>query len=146
MPVPLANEVALRLRAHARDASDCLARRKARLRPGKGLLPWAEIGVQMKLCLGARIGLARNTDFAEAAGSIRLKVRALIETAAAVLLLALAGFATLDMACATGARAAEPVRLVMVDATGCRFCAKWTADVGSTYAESAEGHFAPLER
>ena len=40
----------------------------------------------------------------------------------------------------------EPVRLIMVEAQGCRFCAQWHADIGPAYANSLEGKFAPLVR
>lgn len=42
--------------------------------------------------------------------------------------------------------AAEDLRLVMVEEAGCRFCAKWDADVGRDYAASDEGRRAPLQR
>ena len=38
------------------------------------------------------------------------------------------------------------VRLVMVEAAGCRFCAQWHAEIGPTYPNSEEGKFAPLKR
>jgi len=34
--------------------------------------------------------------------------------------------------------------LIMVDDAGCIYCARWRAEVGPTYARSAEGRFAPL--
>lgn len=44
------------------------------------------------------------------------------------------------------ARAAPPVRLIMVEEPGCRFCRKWDAEIGIGYPKSAEGRFAPLLR
>jgi hypothetical protein len=38
------------------------------------------------------------------------------------------------------------IRLVMVEETGCRFCARWNAEIGGAYEASAEGRFAPLNR
>jgi len=38
------------------------------------------------------------------------------------------------------------VRLVMVDEAGCPYCARWDAEVGVGYPNSAEGRFAPLVR
>jgi hypothetical protein len=49
-------------------------------------------------------------------------------------------------------QAAEPaegtdaIRLIMVEAPGCRFCALWHAEIGPAYPTSAEGRFAPLVR
>ena len=40
--------------------------------------------------------------------------------------------------------ASETVRLIMVEAEGCRFCAQWHADIGPAYPKSLEGKFAPL--
>jgi hypothetical protein len=45
---------------------------------------------------------------------------------------------------ATGA--ALPLRLIMVEEKGCRFCMRWNAEVGSVYAHTREGRLAPLER
>ncbi len=45
-----------------------------------------------------------------------------------------------------GSPTAEPVRLIMVEAPGCRFCAQWHAELGAAYANSAEAQFAPLLR
>jgi len=42
------------------------------------------------------------------------------------------------------APAEDPLRLVMVEAIGCRFCAQWHADIGAAYPQSPEGQFAPL--
>ncbi len=39
-----------------------------------------------------------------------------------------------------------PLRLIMVEETGCRFCMKWDADVGASYAHSRQGAVAPLLR
>jgi len=46
------------------------------------------------------------------------------------------------------ATAAPPsgIRLLMVEEPGCRFCRMWDADIGRSYARSAAGRFAPLER
>lgn len=41
---------------------------------------------------------------------------------------------------------AAPARLIMVEEAGCRFCAKWDADVGRSYGTSDAGRFAPLVR
>lgn len=43
-------------------------------------------------------------------------------------------------------RASDAVRLVMVEAPGCRFCAQWHAEIGPAYPDSPEGRFAPLVR
>ncbi len=40
----------------------------------------------------------------------------------------------------------ERYKLVMVEEAGCVYCARWHAEVGPAYANSAEGKFAPLER
>lgn len=45
-----------------------------------------------------------------------------------------------------GAATGSSVRLLMVEEAGCRFCALWDAEVGSAYARSPEGRFAPLKR
>jgi thioredoxin-related protein len=42
--------------------------------------------------------------------------------------------------------AAEDHTLVMVEDLGCVHCARWHAEVGGPYANSAEGRFAPLRR
>lgn len=34
----------------------------------------------------------------------------------------------------------------MVEEAGCVYCARWHAEVGTAYANSAEGRFAPLRR
>lgn len=44
------------------------------------------------------------------------------------------------------ADASEPVRLIMVEAKGCRFCAQWHTEIGPAYPASLEGKFAPLLR
>lgn len=46
---------------------------------------------------------------------------------------------------ATFAAGSGPV-LIMVEETGCRFCLKWEAEIGHTYAQSPEGRFAPIKR
>lgn len=43
-------------------------------------------------------------------------------------------------------RAASPIRLVMVEEPGCRFCQKWHAEIGRGYRNTDEGRFAPLKR
>lgn len=43
-------------------------------------------------------------------------------------------------------RSASPVRLVMVEEPGCRFCRQWDAEIAPGYRKSAEGRFAPLKR
>lgn len=40
----------------------------------------------------------------------------------------------------------DRVTLLMVEQPGCRFCAKWNADIGPAYEQSVEGKFAPLMR
>ena len=45
-----------------------------------------------------------------------------------------------------GAHASERFKLVMVEAAGCVYCARWHAEVGHAYTNSAEGRFAPLQR
>ena len=56
------------------------------------------------------------------------------------------------LAAGFGAIAAAPTRaqgshaLVMVEEPGCVYCARWHAEVGPAYANSAEGRFAPLRR
>jgi hypothetical protein len=42
--------------------------------------------------------------------------------------------------------ASAPLRLIMVEEVGCRFCMRWDADVGTAYAHSWEGAVAPLQR
>ena len=42
--------------------------------------------------------------------------------------------------------AASPIRLVMVEEPGCRFCQKWHAEIGRGYRNTDEGRFAPLKR
>ena len=68
------------------------------------------------------------------------------------LLMALAVMALLPLA-APGmtARAdltgkASGAQLIMVEDPGCPYCARWDAEVGISYAASAEGRFAPLVR
>ena len=34
----------------------------------------------------------------------------------------------------------------MVEEPGCRFCRKWSEEIGPGYRKSAEGRFAPLKR
>lgn len=41
---------------------------------------------------------------------------------------------------------AAGIRLVMVEAPGCRFCIKWHAEIGKGYGRTEEGRFAPLKR
>ena len=42
--------------------------------------------------------------------------------------------------------AAKAAELVMVEAPGCHWCAKWNEDIGPSYPKTAEGQFAPLRR
>ena len=49
-------------------------------------------------------------------------------------------------AAGSSARAAPVYQLVMVEEPGCVYCARWHAEVGPAYANSAEGKFAPLMR
>ena len=58
----------------------------------------------------------------------------------------MAAFAFVSLTWAGFALAANaPLRLIMVEETGCRFCMKWDADVGASYARSsAKAPFAPL--
>lgn len=44
------------------------------------------------------------------------------------------------------ARADGSHRLLMIEEAGCVYCARWHAEVGGAYANSAEGRFAPLQR
>jgi hypothetical protein len=47
------------------------------------------------------------------------------------------------------AAAAPPqsgVKLIMIEDPGCPYCLLWTREVGTAYAASAEGRFAPLVR
>jgi hypothetical protein len=62
------------------------------------------------------------------------------------LLLVVSGFLAASPAPAGTAGAPGPVRLIMVEEAGCRFCASWDADVGGAYETSDEGRFAPLLR
>ncbi len=45
-----------------------------------------------------------------------------------------------------GTDASAQLRLIMVEEPGCRFCAQWNADVGTSYPTSEEGRLAPLLR
>jgi hypothetical protein len=59
----------------------------------------------------------------------------------------LAAVAFLSLTCISLAHAAiAPLRLIMVEETGCRFCQKWEAAVGVAYPATREGAFAPLVR
>jgi hypothetical protein len=59
----------------------------------------------------------------------------------------MAAFAFVSLTWAGFALAANaPLRLIMVEEAGCRFCMKWNADVGTSYARSREGAAAPLLR
>lgn len=44
------------------------------------------------------------------------------------------------------ASAESEVELLMIEARGCIYCARWHAEVGPAYSASAEGKFAPLRR
>lgn len=59
----------------------------------------------------------------------------------------LSGLAAMALAPA-GRSLAAPAdhKLVMVEEAGCVYCARWHAEVGPAYANSAEGRFAPLQR
>lgn len=46
----------------------------------------------------------------------------------------------------SAAKTVPTIRLLMVEAEGCRFCAKWNLEIGPAYANSREGQFAPLVR
>jgi len=59
--------------------------------------------------------------------------------------LALVALATLNPA-REGMAAGSGVHLVMVEAPNCIYCRKWDAEVGTGYAKSDEGRFAPLTR
>ncbi|MFA5951128.1 MAG: thioredoxin [Hyphomicrobium sp.] len=70
--------------------------------------------------------------------------------AALALTIAFAGLAFVAAALGLSPRAVAAadagVRLIMIEEKGCRYCIKWDADVGSGYAKSGEGRFAPLKR
>lgn len=51
--------------------------------------------------------------------------------------------AIVALGCVFSAAARE---LLMFEEQGCPWCARWNADVGGIYAESAEGRSAPLRR
>lgn len=40
----------------------------------------------------------------------------------------------------------KPLRLMMVDQVGCIYCARWDAEIGPGFGNSAEGRTAPLLR
>ncbi len=44
------------------------------------------------------------------------------------------------------ALSALAVELVMVEQTGCSYCAQWNAEIGPSYPKTAEGAYAPLRR
>lgn len=52
----------------------------------------------------------------------------------------------LNAAASLTSHAASPIRLVMVEEPGCRFCQKWHAEIGRGYPKTDEGRFAPLKR
>ena len=56
--------------------------------------------------------------------------------------------AVLTLVLAAPARAGEPARLelVMIERTGCAWCARWNADIGPIYGKTPEGEQAPLRR
>jgi thioredoxin-related protein len=62
------------------------------------------------------------------------------------LLMALLLAAIVGPAGPSAAVAGPEVRLIMVEEPGCRFCKRWEADIGGSYARSSEGRFAPLKR
>ena len=48
-----------------------------------------------------------------------------------------------------GALLAQPMaaaELVMVEQTGCEWCARWDQEIAEIYPKTSEGHFAPLRR
>lgn len=47
---------------------------------------------------------------------------------------------------ALAAPAAAEVRLLMIEAPGCPWCARWHAEVGDAYPLTPEGRIAPLAR
>lgn len=63
-----------------------------------------------------------------------------------VLVALVAGFLALVDGGAPAAAANDGVRLLMVEEAGCRFCARFDAEIGKVYDKSAEGRFAPLVR
>lgn len=79
-------------------------------------------------------------------GFPRRMLAAWIAAAAVPLGLALAGPAALAETVPIPAMApvSEGVELVMVEQTGCHFCAQWKAEVMPEYALTAEGRAAPL--
>ncbi|MDK3074399.1 hypothetical protein QO034_14960 [Sedimentitalea sp. JM2-8] len=42
--------------------------------------------------------------------------------------------------------AAQATELVMVEQTGCEWCARWNQEIAPAYPNSSEGKFAPLRR
>jgi hypothetical protein len=59
----------------------------------------------------------------------------------------MAAFAFVTLTCVGLVNAANaPLRLIMVEETGCRFCQRWDTDVGTAYPRTREGSFAPLLR
>lgn len=64
----------------------------------------------------------------------------------ATLIIALAAALWPQPAASADTVPARSIVLLMVDDLGCPFCARWDAEVGSAYAKSAEGQFAPLDR
>ncbi|NNU79246.1 hypothetical protein HMH01_02235 [Halovulum dunhuangense] len=54
--------------------------------------------------------------------------------------------AALAAALALGPAFAGAQELVMFDAPGCYWCAKWTEEIGPIYPKTAEGERAPLRR
>ncbi|WP_232829356.1 hypothetical protein [Tropicimonas sp. IMCC34043] len=45
-----------------------------------------------------------------------------------------------------GPAAAAGIELVMVEQTGCQYCARWNAEIAPIYDKTPEGAFAPLRR
>lgn len=85
--------------------------------------------------------------------SVRFLIRPVSQTAAivqfAMLAAVIAGAACASSLAAPAAAVVNDpraVRLIMVEAAGCRFCARWHAEIGPAYPKSREGQFAPLVR
>jgi len=56
------------------------------------------------------------------------------------------GFALLLSTSLLAAPAAANTQLVLVEQEGCHYCEKWLAEIGDRYANTEEGHIAPLRR
>lgn len=42
------------------------------------------------------------------------------------------------------ALSAQAAELIMIEEPGCKWCQRWTSEIGPIYPKSAEGQFAPL--